>query len=111
MHVNAELLKGATELAVLAALADAPAHGYELAQRLRSRSAGVLRSGEGTLYPLLYKLEKRGDISARWVVVDRRRRRVYRLTPRGRGLLSRRGNEWQELVTAMAQFLGGPAHA
>ena len=66
MRFQRELLKGTTETLILAALQEAPTHGYELAERLRRRSEGVFELGEGTLYPLLYKLEAKGWIAGKW---------------------------------------------
>ncbi len=66
MRFQRELLKGTTETLVLAVLRNAPAHGYELVGRLRQRSEGIFELGEGTLYPLLYKLEDTGLISGKW---------------------------------------------
>jgi transcriptional regulator len=112
MRFQRELLKGTTETLILAVLRDAPSHGYELIERLRERSAGVFELGEGTLYPLLYKLEDKGLISGKWESGSgQRRKRVYRITPRGRKQLSRRSQEWKSLVQGMSLVLGVPAHA
>jgi DNA-binding PadR family transcriptional regulator len=62
---------------VLAVLGRGPLHGYAIAAQLRERSEGVLDVAEGTLYPVLHKLEKEGLIQSRWEVVNGRRRRVY----------------------------------
>ena len=111
MRFDKELLKGTTETVLLTILAEAPCHGYELVERLRSRSEGVFEFGEGTLYPLLYKLEAKGWIAGRWEPGNgRRRRRVYRVTPRGRKQLAQRTAQWQELVAGMTLVLGVPAH-
>ncbi|MHC4444571.1 MAG: PadR family transcriptional regulator [Planctomycetota bacterium] len=112
MKFDKELLKGATETLVLAALADKPSHGYELVERLRRRSDGIFELGEGTLYPLLYKLEARGLIKGDWEPGSgQRKKRVYRLTARGRKQLSGRTEEWQELVRGMTLIVGGLSHA
>ena len=112
MRFDKELLKGTTETLVLGALAEMPCHGYRLVERLKHRSAGIFELGEGTLYPLLYKLEAKRWIEGRWEAgTGRRRRRVYRITPRGRRQLARRTEQWQELVRGIALVLGGPAHA
>ena len=112
MRFQRELLKGTTETLVLAVLRDAPSHGYELVERLRRRSEGIFELGEGTLYPLLYKLEARGLISGKWESRSgERRKRVYRITPRGRKQLTQRSEEWTSLVQGMSLVLGVPAHA
>ena len=112
MRPSAELLKGATDTALLAVLAIQACHGYELAKRLRQRSDGVFHLGEGTLYPRLYKLESKGWISGRWEAgAGKRRRRVYRLTQRGRGQLDAATRQWREFSQGMKRVLGGIAHA
>ncbi len=112
MRFDKELLKGATETMVLAILAEKPSHGYELVERLRHRSEGIFQMGEGTLYPLLYKLEARGWIQGRWEPgTGQRRRRVYQITAGGRRQLDERCAQWQELSRGMALILGGLAHA
>lgn len=110
MRFQKELLKGATETMVLAALADAPAHGYDLIERLRKRSQGIFELGEGTLYPLLYKLEGKGWITGQWESGGgERRKRVYRITSDGRKQLAERTEEWSTLVQGMNLILGGAA--
>jgi transcriptional regulator len=108
MRFERETLKGTTETLVLAALAHAPGHGYELIERVKRRSSGIFELGEGTLYPLLYKLEARGWISGRWENGGGdRRRRVYRITSAGRKRLGERAQEWTALVEGMNLILGG----
>ena len=110
MRFDRELLKGTTETLVLAILDEAPSHGYELVQRLRKQSRGLFEMGEGTLYPLLYKLEAKHWIVGKWQVGrEQRRRRVYRITPRGRRQLAQRAEQWQELVRGMALVVRGAA--
>jgi DNA-binding PadR family transcriptional regulator len=107
MRFDRELLKGTTETSILAVLAETPCHGYELVERLRCRSEGVFELGEGTVYPLLYKLEARDWIEGKWDAGSgRRRRRVYRITPRGRRQLAQRTKQWSELVRGMTLVLG-----
>ena len=67
---------------------------------------------EGTLYPLLYRMEAKGWIKGEWETAEgHRRRRVYRITARGRRQLARRAKQWAGLAHGMALILGGPAHA
>ncbi len=95
----------------LAALEEGEAHGYELMQRLEARSAGVLRMKEGTLYPVLYRLEEKGAIKAHWEdgAEPRRgpRRRIYRLTAKGRRELTRQRAHWREFVAVMGRIVEG----
>ena len=108
MKIDRELLKGTAATLVLAVLADGPAHGYALAQRIRGRTGGLWSLGEGTLYPLLYNLEDRGWIRGVWETgVGKRRRRVYSVTPKGHQQLADRKAQWQTLVTGMTLALGG----
>jgi transcriptional regulator len=111
MRFDRELLKGTTETVLLAVLSEQPLHGYELARRLRARTDGVFELGEGTLYPLLYKLEDKGLIKGKWESGDgQRRRRVYRITARGRRNLAARTEQWQALARGMALALQGVAY-
>ena len=98
------LQKGSAELVVLAVL-DGPArHGYELAHIIETRSDGRLRFQAATLYPLLYKLEKRGLVAGKWVEKPgERRRRFYRLTPAGKTMLRERRKLWREFMDALDQ--------
>jgi len=112
MKIDKELLKGATETAVLAVLSAEPCHGYELIRKLRERSQGVLQLGEGTLYPLLYKLEAKGAIEGAWETsTGERRRRVYRVTARGRAHLDQRSRQWRYMARGIDLVLGVPAYA
>src|SRR5256885_6080220 len=82
--LDRELKKGSAELLILSLVEDRPRHGYEIGQLIELRSRGALRFNVASLYPLLYRLEKRGWIRGRWVEKPgQRRRRYYRLTPAG----------------------------
>jgi transcriptional regulator len=100
-----ELKKGSAELLVLS-LVDARArHGYEIAKLIESRSGGTLRFNIASLYPLLYRLEKRGWIRGRWVEKpSQRRRRYYRLTPTGRKVLATQRSGWRNFVAAIERI-------
>jgi DNA-binding PadR family transcriptional regulator len=100
-----EVAKGQVELLLLAVLDDTPAHGYGVVEHLRTRSAGAFDLAEGTVYPALYRLERGGLVSSSWQIAAGRRRRVYRLTRRGRGALERRRSDWRELARAMDAVL------
>ena len=107
-----ELKKGSAELLVLALLENEQRHGYDLARLIASRSKGVLKFHAASLYPLLYRLEKRGWIDGRWVEkANQRRRRYYRLTPAGKKILAAQRSSWREFVKAMSSIVGGPQHA
>ena len=96
-----EVLKGNVDLLLLAVLADAPAHGYRVVEALRERSEGAFELAEGTVYPALYRLERAGLLESGWEPGDGRRRRVYRVTRKGRGALERQREDWRSFVRAM----------
>lgn len=111
MRFQRELLKGTTDILVLAALQEGPCHGYDLMERLCRRSRGIFEMAEGTMYPLLHKLEAKGWIEGAWENTgSQRRRRVYRLTRSGRKQLADRAREWKVLAEGMALVLGGLDH-
>lgn len=91
-----QLVNGTTPLLVLAVIGDEEVYGYEIAKRLRERSDGTFAPSEGSLYPTLHRLELSGALQASWREGDRGpRRRYYRLTDKGRGLLADSRAEWR----------------
>src|ERR687894_1222881 len=97
-----ELKKGSTEMLIMALVEDRPRHGYEIAKLIGERSDGVLQFHVASLYPLLYRLEKRGHIKGQWVEkAGQRRRRYYKLTAEGRRVLAAQRNTWQEFFAAL----------
>jgi transcriptional regulator len=100
-----ELKKGSAELLVLS-LVDARArHGYEIGKLIETRSQGTLKFNIASLYPLLYRLEKRGWIRGRWIEKPaQRRRRYYRLTPTGRKVLAAQRSGWRNFVAAIERI-------
>ncbi len=102
-HVlDREVKKGSAELLILALLEDRQRHGYEIARLIESRSGGTIAFHVASLYPMLYRLERRTLIEGRWVEkAGQRRRRYYRLTPAGRKVLARQRSFWQEFVLAL----------
>ena len=97
-----DLKKGSAELMVLAVVEDQPRHGYDIARRIDESSGGLLRFHVASLYPMLYRMERRGWIQGRWVEKSgQRRRRYYRLTTAGRKVLAAQRREWQSLVSAL----------
>lgn len=102
-----ELKKGTTPLLILALLEIEPRHGYELSKLIEAKSGGVVRVHAASLYPLLYRLEKRRWIEGRWVErAGQRRRRYYRLTAEGRRQLEAQRRSWTEFVRAIGQVAG-----
>jgi len=102
-----ELKKGSAELLVLSLLEDRARHGYEIGQLIELRSRGALRFNVASLYPLLYRLEKRGWIKGRWVEkAGQRRRRYYRLTRAGKKILAAQRDGWRDFVEAIGRITG-----
>ncbi len=106
-RLRRELARGTAELAVLSILTSGRRYGYELLKLLQSAGAGVLEIKEGTLYPLLHRLEDAGHIAAAWEVEGGRGRprKYYSITGDGRGHLALLRAEWSELVDAMRTLL------
>ncbi|MBA3609151.1 MAG: PadR family transcriptional regulator [Chthoniobacterales bacterium] len=105
--LDRELKKGSAELLILSLVEDQPRHGYDIGQLIELRSRGTLRFNVASLYPLLYRLEKRGWIRGRWVEkAGQRRRRYYRLTPSGKEVLARQREGWVEFVEAINRITG-----
>ena len=97
-----EVKKGSAEMLILALLEDRQRHGYEIGKLIETRSQGAISFQIASLYPMLYRLEKRGLIQGRWVEKQgERRRRFYKLTAEGREVLKRQRSFWNEFVTAL----------
>ena len=105
--VEEEWKKGSAELLILSLLEDQPRHGYEIGKLIEVRSGGTLHFHVASLYPLLYRLEKRGWIQGRWVEkANQRRRRYYRLTAEGQRVLGLQRRKWQEFAGAVGRIAG-----
>jgi PadR family transcriptional regulator, regulatory protein PadR len=101
-----ELKKGSAELLILSLVEDQPRHGYDLCQLIERRSDGALRFKAASLYPLLYRLERRGWIKGRWLEKGGRRRRCYRITADGRSVLAAQREGWEVFVHAIRRITG-----
>ena len=105
--LDRELKKGSAELLILSLVQDQPRHGYDLGNLIEQRSKGALRFNVASLYPLLYRLERRGWIQGRWVEkAGQRRRRYYRLTAAGKKVLAAQRDSWREFVEAINRITG-----
>jgi PadR family transcriptional regulator len=103
-----ELKKGSAELLILSLIEQRPRHGYEISKLIEQRSEGMLKFNVASFYPLLYRLEKRGFISGRWVEkAGQRRRRYYQLTTQGKTVLKEQRISWAEFVNAIDRITGG----
>src|SRR4051794_39410086 len=103
--MQAESLKGHLDGLVLATLDGAPLHGYAVIEELRARSEGAFDLAEGTVYPVLHRLEAEGLLASAWSTVGGRKRRTYRLTRRGKTALARRRGEWRGFARAVDAVL------
>jgi len=102
-----ELKKGSAELLILSLLEARPRHGYEVRKLIETRSDGVLKFNAASLYPLLYRLEKRGWIEGKWVEkAGQRRRRYYKLTKDGKKVLAAQRTIWESFVAAINRVTG-----
>jgi len=102
-----ELKKGSAELLVLSLVEARARHGYDIGKLIDERSGGALHYNIASLYPLLYRLEKRGWITGQWVEkAGQRRRRYYRLTPLGRKVLATQRSGWKNFVLAINRIAG-----
>jgi transcriptional regulator len=100
--LDREIKRGSTEMLILALVETRARHGYEIAKLIEERSESVLQFHVASLYPLLYRLEKRGLLLGRWVEkAGQRRRRYYKLTPAGRKVLAEQRQTWQDFFTAL----------
>lgn len=97
-----ELKRGSTEVLILALLEDRARHGYEIGRLIDTRSDGAISFHIASLYPTLYRLEEKGLIEGRWVErAGQRRRRYYRLTPKGRKALAQQRGIWDQFFAAL----------
>jgi PadR family transcriptional regulator len=93
--------RGQLDLLLLTVLAAGPAHGYRVIERLRDQSGGAFDLPEGTVYPALHRLERDGLLQSSWTQDERRRRRVYAITPAGRGTMEGKRRDWAAFAGAM----------
>jgi PadR family transcriptional regulator, regulatory protein PadR len=107
-QIRGQLLKGTTTLLVLTVLRDGELYGYEIAQTIRERSGGAFVPSEGSLYPALHSLEAGGALDASWRDSDRGpRRRYYKITKKGLGMLEEHATEWATFSLGMMRAVGG----
>ena len=106
MARNPDLPQGTLDMLVLKALSLGAMHGYGIGQRIQQLARDMLQVEEGTLYPALYRIERRGWIESEWGVSENNRRaRFYRLTRSGRKQLALEESEWAHLSLAIKKIL------
>src|SRR5213592_3117844 len=109
--LDRELKKGSAELMILSLVEARPRHGYEIGKLIEARSDGALSFHVASLYPLLYRLERRGWLEGRWVEkAGQRRRRYYKLTSEGKKVLAAQRSNWESFVAAINRVTR-PEHA
>jgi transcriptional regulator len=106
MDDRLDLPQGTLDLLVLKALAAEPLHGWGISERLRQISRDALQVQQGSLYPALHRLERRGWVRARWAITENSRRaKYYELTRSGQKQLAKEQDAWRRLTTAVACVL------
>jgi len=103
---SAEWLHGTLDTLVLKTLAGGRRHGYGIARAIEQATEGIVPIEEGSLYPALYRMEKKGWLEAEWGTSELgRRAKFYRLTPRGRKQLAAQTAEWARFAAAVSRVL------
>jgi len=107
MKENIDLPQGTLDLLILRTLALGPQHGWGISERVQQISSDVLRIQQGSLYPAVHRLERRGWIKAHWgTSQNNRRAKYYELTKKGHKHLEAEQDIWKKLTAAVAQVLG-----
>jgi PadR family transcriptional regulator, regulatory protein PadR len=102
MEINKDLMAASSTPIVLAILAEEDSYGYAILQRVRELSGGRMEWTDGMLYPVLHRLERLGHIESRWEVAESgRRRKYYRISPRGRSQLAEERKQWEAVDTTL----------
>ena len=102
-----DLRTGSAAVLILALLEERDRHGYEIAKLIETRSGGALKFHVASLYPTLYRLERRGFIQGKWVEkAGMRRRRFYRLTAAGQKVLDAQRQSWSTFFAALNRVAG-----
>ena len=106
--IDRELKRGTLEMILLRLISERQMYGYELAASLEKKGGSLFRIKEGTLYPILYRLEKAGYIESRWETLERGvPRKYYQLTKTGAKYLQARTAEWKEFIAAIGRLMEG----
>ena len=104
---NPDFLTGVPELVVLRLISQRPMHGYAVVQAIKLHSGGTLNFGEGSIYPVLHRLESDGILKTKHESVGRRQRVIYSITPKGRKRLSESRSLWEQVVGSVDSILNG----
>ncbi len=107
---NPDFLNGVPELAVLRVLADGPLHGYAIVQSITQRTGGELQFGEGSIYPVLHRLEQSGFLATRRETAGGRERIVYRISKKGAKQLTDSCARWYAISQSIQALIEGDCH-
>ena len=105
--MDSRLLSGTVDTLLLEVVSAGPTYGYEITQRVTSRSEGYFHLKEGSLYPALHRLERQKYVESFWKEAEGRERKYYKLTPAGRTALAAKKKEWQQFASGVQGVLGG----
>lgn len=102
MHIPKDLVAASAAPLVLGILAEGETYGYDIIRRVRDLSSGEMEWTDGLLYPLLHRLEGLGHIEGTWGAAENgRKRKYYRLTPKGRESLAEHRRQWETVLAAL----------
>ena len=102
-----QLIKGVTDPVLLYLINEVPMYGYQIIKELEKRTTGYFKPKGGTIYPALQRLETKGLVKSRWQqTTERKRRKYYQITEKGRQFLFKRLAEWKDFSTAMTILMG-----
>ena len=101
-----QTLDGNVETLLLSILESGPSYGYAIVKELNGRADGILKLGEGTIYPVLHRLEEKKLIASKWCTAENnRQRKYYRLTPKGKKAFENNLQQWQMLTELMEKVV------
>lgn len=104
--MSLELLRGTLDVMILKTLSWGPAHGYAIANWIEHTTGDALQIEEGSLYPALHRLERKGWLDSEWGLSENNRRaKFYRLTPEGRAQLQLESSTWERFAEAIGRLL------
>ena len=103
---SSELVRSCADLVILTLLSRQPMHGYDILTSMGDFGDGKFRFKQGTLYPVLYRLEREGWIKAQWQVPEKgRKRKVYRITAEGKRVHKTRSQQWKKFTASVDAIL------
>ncbi|QEG41965.1 PadR family transcriptional regulator [Roseimaritima ulvae] len=108
---SSDLIRSCADMVILTVLRSRPMHGYDVLQSMGEFGDGQFRFKQGTLYPLLYRLEREGWIKSKWQVPETgKKRKVYSITAEGRRVLKQRTQQWERFSTSVNAILWEGKH-